>query len=139
MLEITPTIRIPRDELHFTYARAGGPGGQNVNTVSSKVLLRWNAVASSCLPEDIKSRLLAQQRTHLTREGELLISSQKTRDQARNIEDCLEKLRGMILRALVPPKPRKRSRPTRASKERRLQNKRLQARRKASRQKPAPE
>jgi ribosome-associated protein len=139
MLEITDTIHIPREELHFTYARSGGPGGQNVNKVSSKVLLRWHPSSSPSLPADIKARLLTQQRTHLTRQGELLISSQKTRDQTRNIEDCMAKLRAVILRALAPPKPRKRSRPTRASKERRLQTKRLQAHRKASRQKPGLE
>ena len=137
-MNLTPFL-IPREELHFTFARSGGPGGQNVNKVSSKVLLRWNPAASPYLPPDIKARLLDQQRSRLTREGDLLITSQKTRAQASNVEDCLHKLQRIILRALHPAKPRKASRPTRASRERRLVGKQRQARRKASRRKPKME
>ena len=77
MLEITPTLRIPREELTFAFARSGGPGGQNVQKVSSKVLLRWKPGESASLPADIKARLLEQQRHRLTGDGELLITSRQ--------------------------------------------------------------
>jgi ribosome-associated protein len=139
MLEITDTIHIPEDELTFTFARAGGPGGQNVNKVSSKVLLRWQPAATSQLPEDVLRRLLAQQRRRLTREGELLITSQRFRDQGKNKEDCLQKLRELVLAALHAPRVRKKSRPTRASHERRLQEKRHRTQAKTRRQRPGRE
>lgn len=137
MLDITNHIRIPRQELHFAFARAGGPGGQNVNKVSSKVLLRWNPAQSPSLPEDVKSRLIAQQAGRLTRDGDLLLVSQRFRDQARNLDDCLNKLRDLILQALRPPKVRKATRPTKASREHRLEAKRRRAQTKARRQGPA--
>lgn len=133
MLEITPTLRLIDDELSFTYARSGGPGGQNVNKVSSKVMLRWNPAQSAALPEDVRMRLLAQQRSKLTKEGDILVTSQKTRDQGRNSEDCLEKLRFLILRALRPPKVRHATKPSRGSKERRLAAKKIQGERKRQR------
>ena len=134
MIEITPRISIADDELTFTYARSGGPGGQNVNKVSSKVLLRWNPGKSTALPADVQARFLAQQRSKLTNDGDLLIVSQKTRDQTKNTEDCLEKLRALIVRALVPPKERKATKPSKGSRERRLADKKIQGRRKKDRQ-----
>jgi ribosome-associated protein len=133
MLEVTPHIRIPREELDISFARSGGPGGQNVQKVSSKVLVRWKPGDSPSLPSDVKARLLAQQRHRLTNEGELLVTSQRTRDQGRNVEDCLDKLRELIVRALRPPKPRKATRPTRGSRERRLRGKKHHSERKARR------
>ena len=134
MLEINSSLSLAPEELSFTYARSGGPGGQNVNKVSSKVMLRWNPGRSTALPVDVQTRLLAQQRSKLTKEGDLLITSQKTRDQGRNTEDCLEKLRSVILRALQPPKVRKATRPSRGSRERRLSDKKIQGQRKQERQ-----
>jgi ribosome-associated protein len=116
---IANRLHIPDEEFELSFARAGGPGGQNVNKVSSKVLLRWRPAHSASLPEEVKARFLAQQRHRLTKEGELLITSQRSRDQAKNIEDCLEKLRELVLRALHPPKPRRPTKPTKASRERR--------------------
>ena len=133
MLEITSGLQLDEQELTLTFARSGGPGGQNVNKVSSKVILRWNPAQSAGLPEDVRLRLLSQQRARLTKEGELLITSQKTRDQGRNVEDCLEKLRTLILRAVHVPKARKATRPSRGSKERRLSAKKHNARRKQER------
>lgn len=139
MLEITRTLSLPDEELTFTYARSGGPGGQNVNKVSSKVMLRWHPGHSPSLPPDVKGRLLTQQRSRLTTEGELLITSQKTRDQGRNVEDCRDKLRELILRALKPPRTRRATRPTRGSIERRLQNKKLLRQLKQGRRPPGGE
>jgi ribosome-associated protein len=124
MLEISAHFRIPDNELQWSFVRSGGPGGQNVNKVASKAVLRWNVAASSSLPEDVKARLHAQQRNRITTEGDLIVTSQRYRDQERNKEDCLEKLQDMILRACIVPKSRKASKPSRASRERRLQVKR---------------
>lgn len=133
MLEVTPHIAIPEDAFSVTYARSGGPGGQNVNKVSSKVHLRWNPETSPHVPEDIKARFLVQQKHRLTKEGDLLIVSQKTRDQGKNYEDCLEKLKEMILAAVTIPKKRKKTRPTKGSIERRLTAKKKTAERKSNR------
>src|SRR5262245_14203060 len=116
MISITRTISIPWTEVEVTYARSGGPGGQNVNKVSSKVLLRWNPGASQAMPADVKARFLAQQASKLTKEGDLLLTGQRFRDQARNLEDCVAKLREMVLRALHPPKVRRPTKPSRGSK-----------------------
>src|SRR5579884_1647476 len=107
MAEITPTLSVPDDELHWSYVRSGGPGGQNVNKVASKAVLRWDAAGSPSLPGDVKARLLAQQRGRITAAGELVLSSQRHRDQERNRQDCLDKLRAMLLQAATPPRPRK--------------------------------
>src|ERR1700675_2585123 len=111
MFEITPTIAIPETEFTWSFARSGGPGGQNVNKVASKAVLRWHIAASSALPEEVKIRLALQQKRFFTQDGELFIMSQKYRDQERNRDDCLEKLRAIILQALVVPKARKKTRP----------------------------
>src|SRR5207249_8191230 len=124
MLEITPELQIPETEFSWTFARSGGPGGQNVNKVASKAVLRWNLTASPSLPEEVKARFRARQRNRITADGDLIVTSQRYRDQERNKEDCLEKLRDMILQAMVIPKPRKPSKPGRAARERRLQLKR---------------
>ena len=136
MLEINDQIQIPDDELHFTYARSAGPGGQNVNKVNSKAILHWNVTQTAHLPEPVKQRFLARYRPRITVLGEVVISGQVYRDQTRNIEDCLERLRQMIFAVLLPPTPRKRTRPSRGGIERRLQSKREQSDRKTSRRNP---
>jgi ribosome-associated protein len=133
MFAVNPQIQIAEDEFHWTFARSGGPGGQNVNKVASKVLLRWNVTASPGVPEAVKVRLRALYPGQITTEGDLLITSQRWRDQPRNREDCLEKLRGMLGRAAAVPRVRKPTRATRGSKERRLAAKKLQAARKQQR------
>jgi ribosome-associated protein len=139
MLRITETLSIPDEELSWSYARSGGPGGQNVNKVSSKAVLRWDVGASPSLPEEVKARLRARQRRRITTEGELVMSSQRYRDQERNRQDCLEKLCEMVRAATVAPKARKKKRPTRASKERRLAEKRHRSAAKSTRRKPTGE
>ncbi len=123
LLAITAHLAIPLAEFQFEYARSGGPGGQNVNKVNSKALLRWKPADSPSLPPPILARLLALVGPRLTNEGELLITSQKTRDQGRNVADCLDKLRLMVLAAARPPKARRASKPTFASQVRRVEGK----------------
>src|ERR1700739_3839094 len=107
MLEINDRLGIPEEEFQWTFVRSGGPGGQNVNKVASKAVLRWDLANSPSLPEDVKVRLRTLQRRGGTGEGELVLSSQRYRDQDRNRQDCLEKLREMILAAAARPRPRK--------------------------------
>jgi ribosome-associated protein len=133
MLEINDRLSIPEDEFAFTYVRSGGPGGQNVNKVASKAVLRWNVVASPSLPVDVKSRLQQQQRRRITGDGDLLISSQRYRDQERNRLDCLEKLAAMLRAAAVAPKTRRKTKPSRGSHERRLAAKKRRSALKATR------
>jgi ribosome-associated protein len=135
-LEVDDRIAIPMDEFRFETSRSGGPGGQNVNKVNSKVQLRWTPAESPSLPDPVKARLLANVANRLTVEGELLIASTRTRDQGRNQDDCLEKLRTMILVALNPPKPRRPTRPTLASKKRRVEGKQRRASTRRGRQVP---
>jgi ribosome-associated protein len=123
-VDVNERIRIADEELEWSYARSGGPGGQNVNKVNSKAILRWHLGATSCLPDEVKVRLQGQQRRRITAEGDLVLSSQRYRDQERNRADCLEKLRAMVLQACEAPRPRKATRPTRGSRQRRLDQKR---------------
>ena len=136
LLEINNRLRIPLDEFEWMFVRSGGPGGQNVNKVASKAVLRWNLAGSQSVPEEIKVRLRAHHRRRITAAGELLLSSQRYRDQERNRQDCLEKLGEIVRQAATPPKPRRPTRPTRASRQRRLQEKRNRADRKARRRQP---
>src|SRR5947209_9626571 len=97
MLEINDRLMIPDGELQWSFVRSGGPGGQNVNKVASKAVLRWDLAGSPSVPGEVKVRLRTLQRRRVTNEGELVLSSQRYRDQDRNREDCLEKLREMIV------------------------------------------
>jgi len=133
MLIVSAKLRVPLREFQFTYARSGGPGGQNVNKVNSKAVLRWPVVASPSLPEPVRQRLLTKFRRRITGDGELLVVSQRFRDAGRNTADCLEKLRQMLLDASQPPRPRKPTKPTRGSIQRRLEGKRLQSHKKQQR------
>ena len=132
-MDIDGGLHIPDDELTFTYARSGGPGGQNVNKVSSKATLRWNVGANTSLPVAVRDRLRQQQANRFTVEGELVIQGQRYRDQLRNSEDCRERLREMIAQAQRIPIPRRPTKPTRGSKRRRLEDKRANAQRKQRR------
>jgi ribosome-associated protein len=133
MLTVNDSITIPDDEFDWSYARSGGPGGQNVNKVSSKAVLRWDLRASPSLPTHVKDRLVALNRRRVTTEGELILTSQRYRDQDRNRQDCLEKLAELVREAATLPKPRRATRPTRGSHRRRLAAKRHRSALKASR------
>lgn len=136
MLIVNNRIRVPLSEFEFTYARSSGPGGQNVNKVNSKVLLRWPMVASTCLPAEVRERFLARFASRLTTEGELLLTSQRYRDQGRNIQDCLDKLREMIQSVVARPKVRRPTKPTKGSQVRRTTAKRENAQKKQGRRPP---
>ena len=132
-LWISPSVSIPPSDLSWEASRSSGPGGQNVNKVASKVELRFNLPGTRALSAEVKERLAQLAATRLDADGWILIVSQLTRDQGRNLDDALDKLRQLIARALVRPTPRRPTRPTRASKERRLNEKRRHAERKQGR------
>lgn len=136
MLSVSTTVEIPDEEVEITFARSGGPGGQNVNKVNSKAVLRWNVTGSPSLPFGVKNRFLAKFESRLTTDGYILITSQKTRDQAKNVEDCRDKLREMILEVLTPPTIRKKTKPSFAAVQRRTESKRLNSSKKQGRKAP---
>jgi ribosome-associated protein len=135
-LVISRTLAIPLAEFDVEYVRSGGPGGQNVNKVSSKARVRWPVVATPSLPDGVKERFLNRYKSRLTNEGELIVTGQRYRDQKKNYDDCLERLREMIRAILVPPRPRKATKPTKGAQKRRVEAKRQRSETKRLRGKP---
>ncbi|QLQ27880.1 aminoacyl-tRNA hydrolase [Pseudoxanthomonas mexicana] len=123
-LEITPTLSIPDDELVERFVRASGAGGQNVNKVATAVELRFDVAGSPSLPDALRDRLLSRRDRRLTDEGVLVIDAQRFRTQDRNRQDARERLAALITAALVVPKKRIATKPSRAAKARRLDAKR---------------
>ena len=132
MLQVTPTLAIPEHELNERFVRASGPGGQNVNKVSTAVELRFD-VAGSRLPEDVKARLLALAGKRASQDGVLLIDSREHRTQSQNRAEARERLAALVRQALHRPRSRKKTKPSRAARERRLESKIQRARVKARR------
>ena len=121
---VTSHIQIPVSELAWTFSRSSGPGGQNVNKVNSKATLRWNVVANQTLPAAVRQRFLKTFSNRINAEGEFILHSQRYREQERNRADCTDKLRQLVASVATAPKPRRKTSPTRASRERRLKDKR---------------
>jgi ribosome-associated protein len=123
MIQITPDIAINEDEVQFDFVRSSGPGGQNVNKVATAVELRFDA-GSSSLPEDVRRRLASLARSRINKDGVLIIAAQRFRTQAANRQDALDRLVELIRKAAYKPPVRHKTRPTLASRQRRLETKR---------------
>jgi len=134
-IRITPAIAIDEDELVESFVRASGPGGQNVNKVATAVELRFDVAHSPALPELVRERLMRFAGQRLTKEGVIILQGDRFRAQERNRDDVRDRLIGLIRRAADIPKPRRPTKPTRASKERRLEGKKVRARIKRDRSK----
>jgi len=132
MIEITDTISIDESELQVDFVQASGPGGQNFNKVASQVQLRFD-IDSPSLPEDVRSRLRNIAKNRITEEGALLINAKRYRSQEQNRQDAIHRLVELVRKAAIPPKKRKATRPTQASKEKRLETKQRRSEIKRSR------
>ncbi len=135
-IRVTPTVAIPLTELSFRASRSGGPGGQHVNTSSTRIELWWDARTSPSLREEQRALVLARLATRLTADGLLRIVASETRSQAQNRELALERFQEVLARALAITKRRKATRPSRAAKERRLAAKKQRGARKRERRPP---
>ena len=132
-IPVNDRITLADDEVSEQFVRSPGPGGQNVNKLETAVQLRFDARGSKSLPEDVRSRLLALAGTRATKQGEIVISAHRFRTRERNREDALERLLSLVRRASVVAKPRRATRPTRASKLRRVEGKRQRSQLKLAR------
>lgn len=132
-LRITPKLTLSHKELQITTARSSGPGGQNVNKVNTKATLRWNPFRCDHFPVGWRKRFTEQNCNRMTKEGEIVLQSDRYRDQKKNIQDVRQRLVQLLVTCEHPPKKRKPTKPTKGSQRRRLKNKREQAEKKALR------
>lgn len=139
MLTITPTLALDESEIQETFVRASGPGGQNVNKVATAVQLRFD-VAHSSLPQDVRARLMQQNAARISVDGFLVLDARRFRTQEQNREDARARLIALIQHALVPPKTRRATKPSRAARARRLEKKKHHSQTKQLRRsRPPPE
>jgi len=138
MIPITPGLTIPDEEVSFTTSRSGGPGGQNVNKLETRVTLRFDVGASAVLSEEQKTRLRERLATRITKNGELHVTSQRHRSQVANKDAAVERFAELMGEALQEGVPRRKTRPSRAAKARRLDEKRRRSGRKRDRTAPIP-
>ncbi|MDG4555110.1 MAG: alternative ribosome rescue aminoacyl-tRNA hydrolase ArfB [Candidatus Competibacter sp.] len=138
MIIATPDIHIPEDELQFQFKLASGPGGQNVNKVATAAELRFDVARSPSLPDAVRARLRALAGSRVTQDGQLLITARRFRSQERNRQDAIERLVGLIQQAATAPRPRVKTRPSRAAKQRRLEEKRRVGEKKQGRRPGGP-
>jgi ribosome-associated protein len=136
-LVITDKITLPGSDLDWTAVRSSGPGGQNVNKVASKIELSFDFETTVALQDAVKLRLRELAKNQLDAEGRVFIKSEKTRDQGKNLADARAKLRELILKALVVPKPRKATKPSKTQKVKRLTAKKKVGAKKAARRRPS--
>ncbi|MEP0806369.1 MAG: aminoacyl-tRNA hydrolase [Chloroflexota bacterium] len=134
MLEITPSLQLDERELQFDYIRASGPGGQNVNKVATAVQLRFDVVNSPSLASDLKGRLLRLAGKRVNADGVLILEARRFRTQEANRADALRRFVELLQKAATPPKPRRKTRPTAASREKRIKEKKQRGEIKRSRQ-----
>ena len=134
MIQINQNIVLDENEIQEEFVRSSGPGGQNVNRVSTAVQLRFDIVNSASLPEDVRRRLLRLGGSRVTRDGVLIIDARRFRTQEQNRRDARERLINLVRKAAEKPKPRRRSKPTAASKRKRIEAKRRRSRIKQQRQ-----
>lgn len=138
MIRINDDLAIPDEEVTFATSRSGGPGGQNVNKLETRVTLRFDVAASPSLTEEQKARLLERLATRITRAGIFHVSAQKHRTQGANRDEALARFAGLVREALEEETPRKKTRMSRAAKARRVEEKRRHSERKRRRSAPIP-
>jgi ribosome-associated protein len=136
MLEVSSALRVPLAELEYRATRSGGPGGQHVNTSSTRVEVSWDVAGSPALSEEQRQRLLVRLASRLDTSGRLRLVSSTSRSQLRNREEVTERLRRVVAEALIVPKARKRTKPSRAAKAARLESKRKRSATKRDRRRP---
>ncbi len=138
MIRVTRSISIDEDEIQEAFVRSSGPGGQNVNKVATAVQLRFDVANSPSLPDDVRARLTKLAGSRMTENGVLVLDARRFRTQLRNREDAVERLVELIRKAAVRPKPRRKTKPTRASKQKRLDGKRHRGQTKKRRRRVGP-
>lgn len=139
MFSAGKNIKVPIKEFEFTFARSGGPGGQNVNKVNSKAILRWPVSASSSIDEAVKERFCERYANRISSDGDLIISSQRYREQSKNVGDCLDKLKSMLESVEEEPVSRKPTKTPKAVRQKRVDEKRQRSVKKRLRRPPPVE
>lgn len=136
MIQINEQIDLPDDELSWTFARSGGPGGQNVNKVASKAVLRWEIGRNQSIPPYAKKQLIEKHPSKTTLDGGFLITVQETRDQITNKQIAIDKLIDLIRLSLIVPKVRRKTKPSKSSQQRRINDKKHNSVKKVQRREP---